>query len=84
MAEQIQLEEADLTALRQLDGRSKALIRELGSISLAEIQLEERREAAENFLKESRKIEGELAKALEAKYGRGNVDIQTGIFTPSE
>ena len=84
MAEQVQLEETDLTALQQLDGRSKALIRELGRISLAEIQLEERREAAENFLKESRKIEGELAKALEDKYGKGNVDIQTGIFTPSE
>ena len=82
--EAIKLEEKELENLKTLQLRSRALIQELGSISLAEINLEERREAAENFLKESRQLEAGLAKALEEKYGKGNIDVTTGEFTPIE
>ena len=78
----IDLDKEDLTNLEVLKNRGKFLLDELGQISLLEITLEERKENAKAFRLKSREMEKELAEFLEKKYGKGNVDLDTGKFTP--
>lgn len=78
----IDLDKEDLTNLEVLRNRGKFLLDELGQISLLEITLEERKESAKAFRLKTKEMEKELAEFLENKYGKGNVDLDTGKFTP--
>jgi len=78
----IDIDKEDLSNLEVLKNRGKFLLEELGQISLLEITLEERKENAKAFRVKTRDMEKELAEFLEKKYGKGNVDLDTGKFTP--
>ena len=77
------LTEEEVKSLQELQQKNAALVNELGSIELANIGLEERRENAEKFLFELREEEKELAKSLEDKYGVGSIDLNEGEFIPA-
>jgi hypothetical protein len=77
------LTEKEVKELSELQQKNAALINELGTIELANIGLEERRENAEKFLFEVREEEKELAKTLEEKYGTGSIDLVKGEFIPA-
>ena len=76
-------EDKDLQILRDLQGQTDKIIYSLGQIAIQREILN----STENQLKEDlRKIdqkEAELGKEFATKYGVGNVDIETGDFTPS-
>ena len=76
------LSEEQVQGLNELQQKNQALINELGQISLIEINLEQRREAAEKFLEELRTAEQTLAKELEDAYGAGTIDLSKGEFIP--
>lgn len=76
------LTQEELDKLQELQQKNSALITELGNISLLEINLGKRKEAAENFLVELREAESDLVKALEDTYGAGSIDLQKGEFIP--
>ena len=77
------LKEKEVKSLQELQQKNAALVTELGSIELANIGLEERRENAEKFLFELREEEKELAKSLEEDYGVGSIDLVKGEFIPA-
>tara|TARA_R100001591_G_C4332416_1_gene178448 strand:+ start:116 stop:403 length:288 start_codon:yes stop_codon:yes gene_type:complete len=77
------LKEEEVKSLQDLQQKNAALINELGSIELANISLEERRENAEKFLADLREEEKELAKSLEDTYGVGSIDLVKGEFIPA-
>jgi len=77
------LKEEEVKNLQELQQKNAALVTELGSIELANIGLEERRENAEKFLFELREEEKELAKSLEEAYGIGSIDLVKGEFIPA-
>lgn len=82
MSEEIKkITEEELQQLKSVKERTNILINELGQIGLAEINLDRRRENAENFLDETKKLENDLVKALSEKYGDGNIDLETGIIS---
>lgn len=82
MSEEIKkITEEELQQLKSVKERTSILINELGQIGLAEINLDRRRENAENFLDETKKLENDLVKALSEKYGDGNIDLETGIIS---
>lgn len=82
MSEEIKkITEEELQQLKSIKERTNILINELGQIGLAEINLDRRRENAENFLDETKKLENDLVKALSEKYGDGNIDLETGIIS---
>ena len=82
MSEEIKkITEEELQQLKGIKDRTNILINELGQIGLAEINLDRRRENAENFLDETKKLENDLVKALSEKYGDGNIDLETGIIS---
>ena len=76
-------EDKDLQTLRELQGQTDKIVFSLGQISIQR----ERLNQSENQLKEELKNidlkESELGKEFATKYGVGNVDIETGDFTPS-
>jgi len=77
------LAQEELDKLSELQQKNAALVQELGSISLAEINLAQRQESAENFLAELRQSETDLVKELEEKYGVGSIDLKAGEFIPA-
>ena len=56
------LTQDELDKLQELSKKNAALVQELGTISLAEINLDERKEKAEGFLSELRQEETDLVK----------------------
>ena len=70
----------ELQVIETVQKENDLIIREMGLIGIAEINLEDRRERAENFLTELRQKETDLAKSLEEKYGKGTVNLSTGEF----
>lgn len=77
------LTQEELDQLQELQRKNAALVNELGTIALAEINLEERKENAEKYLFDLRETEKELAGALEEKYGAGSIDLGAGEFIPA-
>ena len=77
------LTQKELDQLQELSKKNAALVQELGTISLAEINLDERKEKAEGFLAEVRQEEVDLVKQLEDKYGVGSIDLKAGEFIPA-
>lgn len=77
------LSQEELEQLQELQQKNGALVNELGTIALAEINLEERKENAEKYLFDLRETEKELAGTLEEKYGAGSIDLNAGEFIPA-
>lgn len=78
----IKIEEGDLDILKKIQADTDMLIKELGQIKLAEIGLEGRNERAVNFLEDLKTREKDLAEKLEAKYGKGSLNVDTGELIP--
>lgn len=77
------LSQEELNLLHESRQNNKAVVNELGQISILEENLKNRKDNALKYLEQLRLKETELAKALEDKYGKGTVDIDTGIFIPT-
>lgn len=80
----IKLSDEELQNLQQIQNGNKAVVTELGQIALAQLDLDKRQENVETFIDNLRTNETQLAKALEEKYGKGTINIDTGEFLPSE
>ncbi|MDA7492403.1 hypothetical protein N8445_00390 [bacterium] len=77
------LTQEELDKLQELSNKNNALVQELGTISLAEINLDDRKAKAEEFLAELRESEKGLVQELEDKYGIGSIDLKEGEFIPA-
>jgi DNA repair ATPase RecN len=88
MAEQIKFTEEEINEINQLRQQFTQLFIQLGEVSLDRKQKLEELDRLESELhqrhNELQEIEDKLFKSLNEKYGDGNYDPNTGIFTPSE
>lgn len=78
------LTKEELQSLTDIRNKNNAVVQEFGNIALAQLDLDKRQENAENFLNNLRQEESNLAKELEDKYGRGNINLETGEFVSDE
>ena len=76
------LSQEELQTLKTIQEETQALLVELGEIELVKIQIENRRKRAENFLNGLEDREKEFTNSILEKYGRVNIDPQTGEITP--
>jgi hypothetical protein len=76
------LTQKELQQIVDIQNRYQTVAQELGNIELQKIALEERRQAAEQFLVELKTQEKNVAQAIEKEYGKGNINLKTGEFTP--
>lgn len=79
-----QLLQEELQQLKAIQEKSQAVVAELGQIELMRLQLNNRRQNAEEFLKELEQEEKTLSEFLEQKYGKVLVNIETGGITASQ
>ena len=66
------------TTLKDLQTKTESIVVELGEISLIKIQIENRYETAKSYLTEISNQEKEFTKNLFDKYGKFNLDPETG------
>lgn len=78
----IKIAQEDLDVLKKIQEDTNALIKEFGQIKLSEISLKQRTERAENFLEQLKLREKDAAEKLEAKYGKGSLNVETGELIP--
>lgn len=78
------LTQEELQQLQQIQNNQRAVVQEFGQIALAQLDLDKRQENAETFLNNLRNSESELAKALEEKYGPGNINLESGEIVTQE
>jgi len=76
------IEKEELEKLKLAQQNKMLVVEELGKISIAELELKDRKKRAEKFLFQLKEQEISLAKNLELKYGKGTVDFASGKFTP--
>jgi hypothetical protein len=78
------LTEEEKTTLKDLQNKTESLVVELGEISMIKIQIENRYEKARSYLTEVSNQEKEFTKTLFDKYGKFNLDPQTGEIIITE
>ena len=86
MAEQIKFTEEEINQVNELRNEVTQVFLQLGQLSLERKKRIDELDALESQLQESHSTlvqrEQELFKSLNEKYGDGNYDPNTGIFTP--
>jgi len=75
------LTDEEKTSLKEIQSNTQKLIGELGEIELVKLQLENRHNATKTFLSELAEKEKEFTKAVFEKYGKSNIDPETGEIT---
>ena len=91
MAKEIKFTEEELKSLGGLRDTYSAIQNDFGAIKVRKVllkqqldSLEEAEVQLETRYTETQKTEQDLVKSLNDKYGPGNLDPQTGVFTPVE
>jgi hypothetical protein len=75
------LTEEELQTLQRIQSQTRSLINELGEIELIKLQLENRSDDAKKFLNTLSATEQEFTQLVFEKYGKVNLDPNTGEIT---
>ena len=91
MADPVKFSEEELGNIKAVRDRYSELKSRLGDLKVQRILIDSQYEALDNAeeqtqkeYKEALQSEQKLVTDLDNKYGRGNLDLTTGIFTPFE
>lgn len=82
MSEQKKLSEAEIGLLKNLQKDFEKLSSQLGQIETQKVAINQQKKALVEKLENVYTEELEMADKLKAKYGDGNIDLASGIFTP--
>jgi len=72
----------ELTELKSLQETLNTLSYQFGQLQISKIKLKDQEDYLKNQLSSLSKKEEEIAKTLTNKYGKGNLDLETGEFIP--
>jgi ribosome-binding ATPase YchF (GTP1/OBG family) len=75
------LNQEELQTLKTIQDETQSVIIELGEIELIQMQLNERKEKAKQFLNKVSKKEQIFTQSIFEKYGKCNINPQTGEIT---
>tara|TARA_R110002074_G_scaffold204242_1_gene372493 strand:- start:45 stop:299 length:255 start_codon:yes stop_codon:yes gene_type:complete len=82
MSEEKVLSQEEIDNIKKVRENYQILIENVGEVEIAVMNLNTKKK---NYAKELEKIqqkEKEIAEELEKKYGKGNISLETGKFTP--
>lgn len=82
MSKEIKLTQEDLQGIFDLQQRQLALKEELAALGQARLNIKLRQVQVEKYFSVNMDLEKAIAKELEEKYGKGNINLETGTFTP--
>ena len=78
------LSESEKEQIQEILQTNQELQQAFGNLAVRKIQLEaQETQLKQQFATNSQK-ETEFAQKIESKYGRGSLDVQRGVFVPSE
>ena len=78
----IKLTEQEVKAIESIKDRKQAIKKEIADIGIHKMNLKIRQDKLDDFYSKTLESETQIAKGLEEKYGKGSIDIESGIFTP--
>ena len=84
MADAIKFTEEELNSIKELQNKYNKTVFTLGQIALQNETLANQKKQVMSNLETVKKEEDILAKSLNAKYGVGSLDLETGTFTPQK
>ena len=70
--------------IKSIQQRNQAVEIELGQIELVKLAVKQRRVAAEQYLAELKDEETTLGEFLQKEYGSGTINIEEGVFIPTQ
>ena len=77
-------EENELNQLKELRKKITELTAQFGQLFINKFKLEKAEQDLKNQLLLLEEEEKKIAKTLSDKYGKGNIDLNSGTFTPME
>ena len=80
MTEQTKLTEQEVEKITELQNRINTAQAELGRLELTKIDIKDRRDTIESYIRETRSLEMDVAKEIEDKYGKGSINLDQKIF----
>ena len=83
MSEEIKFTEEELKSLSDLQQSYQRITNSYGQIALAKDNLEEQEAAVKSEFENTRQQEQKLLNSITEKYGPGQLNPQTGVFTPA-
>ena len=83
MSDEIKFTEEELKSLGDLQQSYQRITNSYGQIALAKHNLEEQEAAVKSEFENTRKQEQNLLNSITEKYGPGQLNPQTGVFTPA-
>jgi len=78
------LTEEELNFLKQIQNQTQALVLEFGEIEMIKIQIENRYQKAKEFLLDVSQQEKDFTQSIFEKYGKSNIDPETGEINKLE
>ena len=83
MSEEIKFTEEEIKSLGDLQQSYQRITNSYGQIALAKHNLEEQEAAVKSEFENTRQQEQKLLNSITEKYGPGQLNPQTGVFTPA-
>ena len=78
----MQLTKEELQGIYDLQQRQALLKEELAALGQAKLNIKLREAQVEKYFTVNIDLEKAITKEIEEKYGKGNIDLETGEFTP--
>ena len=78
----MQLTKEELQGIYDLQQRQALLKEELAALGQAKLNIKLREAQVEKYFSVNIDLEKAITKEIEEKYGKGNIDLETGEFTP--
>jgi len=82
MSKEKVLEKVEIENIKKVRENFQILVGQIGEIEVAIINLKKRKKEVEMDLEKVQQEEIKIAENLETKYGKGNISLETGKFTP--
>lgn len=78
----MKLTQEEIQSIKEVQQRHAAIKEELSSIGQSKLNLKMRQYKLETFYAQTLEKEQKIGVEMQEKYGKGNIDIETGEFTP--
>ena len=84
MPEEVKFTEEELTQVKNISLSYQNIQNQFGQLKLSQIRLDEQEVQLEDALKNIQSEEKKFLDGITNKYGQGNLNPETGVFTPTE
>ena len=82
MPEEVKFTKEELTQVQNIQASYQNIQNQFGQLKLAQIRLDEQEVDLEEALKNIQSEEKKFLDGITNKYGQGNLNPETGVFTP--